>query len=120
MIADKSHEPNDRGPLTRPVETDDFEFLSFGAFFAGYIIILASLLVFAWIGQNYFVLEPHRGIFGFCGVLFLVASGGRPRILHRVVRQTGWFAAIRSEQRINLVLRVLGSLCLVVAVAWNA
>ncbi len=50
----------------------------------------------------------HRVIFGFVGLLFLLASSGYPWWLYESIRRVGWFAAIESDKTMRMLLRVIG------------
>jgi hypothetical protein len=50
----------------------------------------------------------NQTIFLYCGVLFLVASLGRPWWLYESIRRLGWFAAIERDGPMRGLLAVLG------------
>jgi transcriptional regulator with XRE-family HTH domain len=52
-------------------------------------------LTLAFLGERTFGIPGQRIIYGYSGAFFLAAAGGRPPILFRVLRYTGWFAGIR-------------------------
>jgi hypothetical protein len=76
----------------------------FGEWLRWYVgtILLGVVLAF---GANFlFGLHPMRGIVGYCALLFLTAAMDRPPALFRMVRNTRWFAHIRSDRAMRWLL----------------
>ena len=63
----------------------------------------------AFVVERAYGIPRERIIYGYCGALFLAAAAGRPPILYRVLRNTGWFAMIRDTRVMRLVLTVIGT-----------
>lgn len=101
---------------TRPIRALE-ELPSVPAWLGVYFGSLLLGLTLAFLGERTFGIPGQRIIYGYSGAFFLVAAGGRPPILFRVLRYTGWFAGIRNTRLMRLLLTIFGVALLAVAFA---
>jgi hypothetical protein len=93
---------------------DDRFQIRFGQFLAGYFASMIGVVGLALLLERLYHVEGIRTIFVGGGVLFLVASTGRPWFWYQVIRNTGWFGHIRNGTVMRTLLAVLGLLLVVV------
>jgi hypothetical protein len=93
-----------RKTLVNREPEEDGEPLPFGTFLKLYISILASVVLISALAERLFGVDALRVGGALFGVMFLLAAGGRPRLLYKVVRSTGWFALIDPDWLMRVVL----------------
>jgi len=109
----RSLEPPDELPppaVTRPRE------LSGVTRAANYMALIVSLVLVANFVERRYGLKSPFSMFGELGVVFLVASSGRPWWLYATVRRIGWFKAVGSDRSMQGILAVLGAFLVILAV----
>jgi hypothetical protein len=74
------------------------------------IVILATWL------EEAFQISAGLTLFASCGVMYLLASLGRPWWLYAAIRRMGWFAAIESDVWMRRLLAALGVACIAFAI----
>ena len=89
------------GPMTWP------------RFLLGFLTLFIGTFSIAMALAMWFHLDGPGAVFGTYGFLFLVAAAGRPASIYRIVRNAGWFADIRDDRTMRLILLVLGLALLV-------
>lgn|GEM_PF-1669311 len=88
---------------------DDERFeISYPAFLVGYFVILIFIVTLSLALDRFMGVDWHRAVFVSCGLLFVAAALGWPRHLYLIVRNTGWFASIRSPLAMRWLLALLG------------
>lgn len=75
---------------------------------------LAGVIVAFGIGWL-FGIHPLRAVFAVCGAMFMAAAVDRPPMAFRVLRNTGWFACVRTDATIRLIIGVIALWLLAVA-----
>lgn len=84
--------------------------MNWRTFILGYVSFLVIAVTVAIWGGNHFHVDAQRIITFEGALLFLIAAVGRPNVVYRVVRNTGWFAAIESDTTMRGVLVALAVL----------
>jgi hypothetical protein len=74
----------------------------------GFLALVVAILALSMAITVWFDLDGPAAFFGSCGLLFLVAAGGRPAIVYEIVRNTDWFAEIHDDRAMRLILLLLG------------
>lgn len=83
--------------------------LTVGTFVSIYVAILVVSVVSALVLKSKAGIPGERTILVVCGAVFLVAASGRPWWLYATVRRVHWFALIRSDRAMRVVLATLGT-----------
>jgi hypothetical protein len=84
------------------------EQLTWGQFLRGYLALLVTVIAFAILLERWSGTDPYRTTAVACGPAFCLAALGRPPRLYLIVRNTGWFALVRDELVMRLLLGVIG------------
>jgi hypothetical protein len=82
--------------------------LTWSEFLRGYLALVIAVSGLAVLLERGAGLDPYRTGAVACGLMFCLAALGRPARLYLLVRNTCWFALIRDEQVMRLLLGVLG------------
>jgi hypothetical protein len=81
--------------------------MNWRTFTIGYVSFLVVGVTLALWGERRFHVRGERIILAEGAIMFTVAAIGRPHVVYRVVRNTGWFAAIQSDVVMRWILGVL-------------
>jgi hypothetical protein len=95
--------------------TGDSE-LTVGTFVSVYVGILIVSVASAVALESRAGIPPQRTILVVCGAIFLVAASGRPWWLYATVRRVRWFALIRSDRTMRVVLAAVGTVVILAAI----
>jgi hypothetical protein len=78
----------------------------FLAVYLGFVVLGVATAVYL---EHAYAINGVRSIALFAGIVFLLASTGRPWWLFGTLRRLGWFAAISSDGTIRVVLAAIGA-----------
>ena len=83
---------------------------------ANYLALIALLVLVEKFIERRYGLKSPLIMFGELGVVFLVASGGRPWWFYATVRGVGWFKGVESDRAMRRILAVFGAVLIIVAI----
>ena len=95
------------------MQESGFERFTYGQFLRAYFLLLVILVALAALFQRWLGIDYYRTVVVVGGLVFWLASAGRPARLYRVVRNTGWFALIRDELVMRWLLVSIGALAII-------
>jgi hypothetical protein len=103
-------------PPERDVETTQGA-IPLGRALRWYFALLMLGIVVSVVGDVVFGVDPLRGSFAYCGVLFLSAGGADwPHTAFLVIRNIRWFGSIREDFIVRWIMIGMGFFLLAFAV----
>ena len=84
--------------------------------FAIYLTLVVALVLVDRVIEQQYGFKRMPVILGELGVIYLIASSGRPWWLYATVRRLGWFRGVESDRAMRGILAVFGAVLVVIGV----